>query len=206
MTQSAESFITDVRQGGNRTTANPEQDMNLSNSTTVESVSEQKMSNHIEITFLPNLQLTSEKIRQKYKKLRHMKGSKNLQNMGKIKCLISSRQMKAMMVCSARKGFSRRSTLTKHHRIHSVEKLCKCDQCDKVFPQSYYAVHLRVHTGEKPYQCDQCDKAFTQKSALNVHLRIHSGEKPYRCVECDKTFAQKANLAQHIGIHSGEKN
>ena len=103
LTQSAEIFVT-VRQRGKRTTADPEQDMDLLNCTTEESVSEQKRSNHVEVSFFPKLQLTSEKIRQKYKKLRCVKSSKELENIRKSKCLTSLRQRKAISLCSARKS------------------------------------------------------------------------------------------------------
>ncbi|XP_056406796.1 gastrula zinc finger protein XlCGF26.1-like isoform X1 [Hyla sarda] len=103
-------------------------------------------------------------------------------------------------------SFSVKSSLVRHKRVHTVEKLYPCSECGKLYlEKSKLLWHQRTHTGEKPYSCTECGKCFTEKSVLNTHLRIHTGEKPFSCAECGKSFTQKSQLVKHQISHTGEK-
>jgi uncharacterized Zn-finger protein len=51
--------------------------------------------------------------------------------------------------------------------------------------ESILNTHQKMHTGEKLFKCDICDKNFSQALNLNYHQRMHTGEKPFNCDVCD---------------------
>ncbi|KAM9095225.1 uncharacterized protein ACOB8E_013021 [Sarcophilus harrisii] len=107
-------------------------------------------------------------------------------------------------VCS--KGFTHKSQLANHIRVHRPKKHFQCTECEKNFAQkSRLLRHQRLHTGERPFQCPECDKSFHQKGHLLKHLPLHTGERPFQCPECDKSFRAKGDLKAHQRRHREEK-
>ncbi|XP_045578312.1 zinc finger protein with KRAB and SCAN domains 5 isoform X2 [Salmo salar] len=69
-------------------------------------------------------------------------------------------------------------TLTAHILLCHSGKPCTCPVCGKTFQlKGDLSKHMRIHTREKLFKCD-CGKNFTQKSSLLTHVKeFHKGGK-----------------------------
>ncbi|KAM4825407.1 zinc finger protein 568-like isoform 3-T5 [Thomomys bottae] len=110
--------------------------------------------------------------------------------------------------------------------VHTGEKSCGCDQCQKaVRSQSRPTLHKRSAGKEQDCECGVCGKIFDSESSLIKHQRVHENkntenkkgasdhakgsgapsEKAHRCKECGKAFHSTSQLKQHQKMHAGEK-
>jgi hypothetical protein len=72
-------------------------------------------------------------------------------------------------------------------RLRSRERPFSCNMCIKGFTsRSNVDNHIRVHTGEQPYSRKVCNKSFAQRFNPKAHLTLHSGERPFSCEICKK--------------------
>ena len=91
------------------------------------------------------------------------------------------------------------SSLRRHLRTHSGEKLYKCRYCGLKFElPAFVRRHELTHTGQWSVQCDICDMKFDSPSSLSAHSRCHTGEKPYSCFMCGTQFSYNYALQIHI--------
>ncbi|XP_031177056.1 general transcription factor IIIAa [Sander lucioperca] len=104
---------------------------------------------------------------------------------------------------------------TKHRKEqhkHKNRLILKCDQCSKVFRDSWFLQqHQHVHSETRVVlKCprDGCDRAFTTMFNLQSHIgSFHEELRPFACTHpgCSKTFTMKQSLQRHSVAHDPEK-
>lgn len=98
------------------------------------------------------------------------------------------------------------------HRKEQHQPAHKCDQCSKVFRDSWFLnQHQQVHSKERiVFKCPRegCDRSFTKVSNLECHISsFHEELRPFTCPHpgCGKTFAIRQSLQRHSSLHNPEQ-
>ena len=87
--------------------------------------------------------------------------------------------------------------------IHSGKKAYQCEFCGKEFSRKYsLTIHHKIHTGVRDYKCDICQRGFRAAIYLQEHRRVHTGEKPFLCEICSRGFRIKSDMIRHrLNVH-----
>lgn len=102
------------------------------------------------------------------------------------------------------RSFRQYSDLNYHiASIHSDIKAFQCEYCGKEFSRKYsLTIHHKIHTGVRDYKCEVCQRGFRAAIYLQEHRRIHTGEKPFLCDVCGRGFRIKSDMLRHrLNVH-----
>lgn len=98
------------------------------------------------------------------------------------------------------------------HKKEQHRLILKCDQCSKVFRDSWFLQqHQHVHSETRVVlKCprDNCNRSFTTAFNLESHISsFHEELRPFTCTHagCGKTFAMKQSLQRHSVVHNPER-
>lgn len=80
-----------------------------------------------------------------------------------------------------------------------VCQICNKKLCDK----KGLNLHVRLHTGEKLKRCNICNRGFIKSDHLKRHLLIH--ERSISCELCDDSFENRQDFKSHMKDEHNEE-
>ncbi|XP_055314296.1 transcription factor grauzone-like [Sitodiplosis mosellana] len=100
--------------------------------------------------------------------------------------------------CDICNGWYASKSVLKTHKMKHNPDPQKCNQCDKVCPNSAALdQHVRRNHSGTIFNCHLCEKSFKSQVTLKDHIATHTNKKSYKCTYCDETFIWRSNMYKH---------
>lgn len=83
-----------------------------------------------------------------------------------------------------------------YERMHNKDKQGICEQCGRVFPNSYMLkIHIKSeHDDPERFHCDICKGVFRSKYNLQKHIKIIHIDKAIACPICQKVLTLQITI------------
>nr|XP_044995121.1 zinc finger protein 883-like [Jaculus jaculus] len=95
----------------------------------------------------------------------------------------------------------------RYHKIHTEKQANECKVSGKtVYHKSQHIRHQKSHMYEKPFEYRECRKPVCHRSSHIQQWRLHTGDNSYEREECREASYHNSVLSHHQRTHTGAQD